>query len=70
MENLAGRTYGKWTVLDDYTQGKDSQSEWTERSQNQREVGFMLDYTTKSVSQLQSKICSPHIGQISQAQLK
>ena len=28
MENLAGRTYGKWTVLDDYTRGKDRHIKW------------------------------------------
>ena len=28
MENLAGRTYGKWTVLDDYIRGKDRHIKW------------------------------------------
>ena len=28
MENLVGRTYGKWTVLDDYTRGKDRHIKW------------------------------------------
>lgn len=28
MENLAGKTFGKWTVLDDYIQGKDRHIRW------------------------------------------
>lgn len=28
MEKLAGRTYGKWTVLDDYIRGKDRHIKW------------------------------------------
>ena len=28
MENLAGKTFGKWTVLDDYIQGKDRHIQW------------------------------------------
>lgn len=28
MENLAGKTFGKWTVQDDYIQGKDRHIQW------------------------------------------